>query len=112
MFSKRAFPMRQGPSCALTHPADLQQLVGQSRRCAQPVTWKHPGNQGEHHAPQQLPYRRHVPGNSFSQDISMLLILLHVLKTAYVLESSSLVLDSGHSGGALMALQRLQLQEP
>lgn len=70
------------------------------------------GNQGENHAPQQLPYRRHVPSDFFSQDISMLLILLHILKTAYVLESSSLVLDSGHSGGALMALQRLQLQEP
>lgn len=46
MFSKRAFPMRQGPSCALTHPADLHQLAGQSRRCAQPVTWKHPGKPG------------------------------------------------------------------
>lgn len=33
----------------------------------------------------------------FSQDISMLLILLHTMKTA------------GHFGGALMSLQRLQL---
>ena len=46
----------------------------------------------------------------FSQDISMLLILLHTTKTAYVLESNSLVLDSGHSGGALRSLQRLQLE--
>lgn len=34
-FSIHAFPMSQGPSCALTHPADLLWLVGQSHGCAQ-----------------------------------------------------------------------------
>lgn len=67
-------------------------------------------NQRENFASQEQPYRTHLPNYFYSQDISTLLILLHAMKTAYQLESNSLLLDSRGFGGALMSLQKLQLQ--
>lgn len=108
-FSIHAFPMSQGPSCVLTHPQTCTNLWGKAVGVHSPVTWK---TSRETREKTMHPRSCHI-GHSFpaifSQDISMLLILLHAKKTAYVLESNFLVLDSGHFGRALMSLQRLQL---
>lgn len=58
--------MSQGPSCVLTHPADLHQLVGQSCRCAQPSHMEDTQrNQKVNYASQELPYRGQFPSNFF-----------------------------------------------
>lgn len=93
-FSIHAFPMSQGPSCALTHPADLLWLVGQSHGCAQ-----HRETPRENRG-KVLDAGAAIgdPGpQAFSPRISVcwLLTLLCTMKTVEVLESSSLVMGSG-----------------
>lgn len=98
--------MSQGPSCALTHPAGLHQLVGQSRRWAQPSHMKSTErNQGEQQASQEQPCRTQFPSIFLPQDIRVLLLLLNTLRTSYELERGSLVLDPPEFGGALIPLQ-------
>lgn len=65
MFSIRAFPMSQGPSCALTHPAGLLWLVGQSHGCAQhrETPRENRGETASQELPQQTQLPRHfLPG--------------------------------------------------
>lgn len=69
-FSIHAFPMSQGPSCALTHPADLLRLVGQSHGCAQHRETPRE-NRGKTLHPRSC-HRTHCSPGIFSQDISVL----------------------------------------
>lgn len=72
-------------------------LRGKAVGVHSPVTWKTPRKTREKTMHPRNYHIGHTFPAIFSQDISMLLILLHTMKTA------------GHFGGALMSLQRLQL---
>lgn len=68
-------------------------LWGKAVGVHSPVTWKTPRETREKTIHPRNYHIGHTFPALFSQDISMLLIFLHSMKTAYVLESSSLVLD-------------------